>query len=335
MSTINPTDANRPLTEVGEVPSNAPATTARFDAAEPAPRNERPAPRVMTGGGGAPVDNTLTAVTWNLESGEANPNTLANQAKSFVDYGTDIIGFQEVDSQGWLDDITDSLDDASGDNFESILGRSGAAGGSRGNDFLGIAYNKDKLELLGEPEELDFINRDGRGRSPLVATFRHKETGEEFMYVVNHLRRGNGQAREGEAEDLNQWARQQSLPIVNVGDFNWDYDVSDGAPEAGNRAMEKLLEDGAFKWVEPEVKTPTYKSNRYDSILDGILTANGAQDWKVIDSEVINKAPFNAPDDRNNADHIPVLATFVLDPEANYTPPTPIDPVPTPDPVPT
>lgn len=45
--------------------------------------------------------------------------------------------------------------------------------------------------MVGKPEELHDVNRDGNGRSPLVARFRHKETGEELVYAVNHLRRGS------------------------------------------------------------------------------------------------------------------------------------------------
>ncbi|MGF1525424.1 MAG: endonuclease/exonuclease/phosphatase family protein, partial [Candidatus Competibacterales bacterium] len=315
MNTIGIPGQPSPVSSFDDNRTSEPAANMRLPETLAATPEGGRGPRVMTGFGGEttapPIQETVTAVTWNVESGGADPRVLARQAATLAERGVDVMGLQEVDSQSWLDQMSGEMTGAAGQSFGSVLGTTGGnPGASRGNDFLGVVYNQDTLELKGT-EELNDINRDGRGRAPLVAHFEHKDTGQEFLFVVNHLRRGSGARREDEAQDLNDWAQKQDLPVLNVGDFNWDYDLNTGAPEPDNRAMDYLTEDGVHNWVEPENKTQTYKSTRYNSILDGILTAGDAQNWGVAESRILSEAPFDGPNDKKNADHIPVLATFV------------------------
>jgi endonuclease/exonuclease/phosphatase family metal-dependent hydrolase len=67
-------------------------------------------------------------------------------------------------------------------------------------------------------------------RSPLVLKLKHNGTGKEFFFMVNHLYRGNGidARRLDQATALNQWAAAQTLPVIAVGDYNFDYDLDPG-----------------------------------------------------------------------------------------------------------
>jgi len=72
------------------------------------------------------------------------------------------------------------------------------------------------------------INVGGNVRAPLVAQLRLKPAGPEFLFMVNHLYRSNTEWRHEQARLLNAWARSQTLPVIAVGDYNFDWDVSNG-----------------------------------------------------------------------------------------------------------
>ena len=63
-----------------------------------------------------------------------------------------------------------------------------------------------------------------RHRSPLMAKFRDKQSGVEFLLVLNHLARGNAELRQEQAKALRLWAVDQELSIIGIGDYNFDFD---------------------------------------------------------------------------------------------------------------
>lgn len=42
--------------------------------------------------------------------------------------------------------------------------------------------------------------------------------------MVNHLYRGSASGRHTQSKKLNQWARSQDVPVIAVGDYNFDCD---------------------------------------------------------------------------------------------------------------
>lgn len=52
--------------------------------------------------------------------------------------------------------------------------------------------------------------------------------------MLKHLARRDAIMRRGQAEGLREWAKTQSLPIIAMGDFNFDYDFH---TEKGNEAF--------------------------------------------------------------------------------------------------
>ena len=40
---------------------------------------------------------------------------------------------------------------------------------------------------------------------------------------VNHLARGNAELRQEQAKALRLWAADQELPIIGIGDYNFDF----------------------------------------------------------------------------------------------------------------
>ena len=79
--------------------------------------------------------------------------------------------------------------------------------------------------------------------------FRDRESGVDFLITVNHLARGNENIRRRQAAGLRKWAEAQSLPLIAIGDYNFDYDFR---TKAGNMAFQLFTKDNVWKWLRPE-----------------------------------------------------------------------------------
>ena len=125
--------------------------------------------------------------------------------------------------------------------------------------------------------------------------------------MVNHLARGNADLRRQQATGLKVWAEQQTLPVIAVGDYNFDYSIDEGT---GNQAMENMLEDGVWEWVRPPRLYQTQFSSRFHSVLDFILIANKPDEWNV-ESNILTQG-FPPIDDGLRSDHRPVEAHILI-----------------------
>ncbi|MEQ8463564.1 hypothetical protein [Coleofasciculus sp. E1-EBD-02] len=115
----------------------------------------------------------LKVASFNVESGDAVPSVIARKHIAPLE-DIDIWGFSEVQNASWLPDLEQGTEEGENADFKTILGSTG------GGDRLAIAYNSNLLEEV-KHYELDDINIGGRVRAPLVAQFRFKPTGEEFL----------------------------------------------------------------------------------------------------------------------------------------------------------
>ncbi len=251
----------------------------------------------------------IRLLAWNVESDGSDIQVIAEQLGQWTGYS--IYGLSEVDARGF-----EAYRQALGDHFKSIQGS------HRENDHLQLIYDDSQLELLGwnEIDEVQGIrmNRPDRAlRSPLLARFRQRETGAIFQVVLNHLARGNAEFRTQQAVGLREWGRQQTLPTLAIGDFNFDYVF---ATKQGNSAFDEFLRDNIWKWIEP---IEMIDSNWYDadgdrvddypgSLLDFVFVAGPARDldWKC--DVIVREGDF--PDDNRTSDHRPVRLTLVANP---------------------
>ncbi len=251
-------------------------------------------------------DGTLTVIGFNVESGGADPEVIAKRHLGPLS-DVDIWGFSEVQSSSWLTHLERGAAAGESGDFRSILGTTG------GGDRLAIVYDSDLLEPLRH-EELTDLSMGGRVRATLVAQFKVRATAVEFLFAVNHLYRSDEAARHEQARLLNAWVQTQTLPIIAVGDYNFDYDVTRGDIGSRDVGFDLMIANAAFTWVRPEVVVATFCSTRYDSVLDFIFVANAATAWTVESSEILFAAPEAAycPDDDTTSDHRPVAATFRL-----------------------
>ncbi len=244
----------------------------------------------------------LSVIGFNVESGDADPDYLA---KNYIKpiRGVDIWGFSEVLNQSWLDRFEAAIEVNNQADYQSILGTTG-----RG-DRLAIVYNSDRLNLVNF-EELHKINIGGSVRSALVAHFQIKSTQKEFLFMVNHLYRTNNQARHQQAHLLNRWAQRQQLPIIAVGDYNFDWDVKNGEVKR-DQGYDLLTENGVFTWVRPQEIIATHCSSRYNSVLDFVFISSHLEP-KSASSKILYPEADYCPDTPLKSDHRPVQATVSL-----------------------
>lgn len=254
-------------------------------------------------------DDLLTVMTWNVESGDADAEIIAQRLAEFDD--VDLWGLSEVITED-ADLFESAAEEGEDTDFTAIVGTTG------GEDRLLVLYDSSRFEAL-DVQELDEMNFRGNVRSPLVVHFVDLATGQEFLFMVNHLWRGNETGRYEQARLLNLWAAEQDLPIVAVGDYNFDFEIETGERDI---AYDLFVADDVFTWVRPDELVRTQCSlDRNDntqcffnSVLDFVFVAGDAKQWEAISEIVVDEGDF--PDDETTSDHRPVLAIFEIT-EAN------------------
>ncbi len=249
-------------------------------------------------------------VGWNAESGQADPDVVASRIASFQD--VDIWGICEL-YESWAGTFEQAAENGESADYQRILGTTG-----RGDRLL-ILFDTDRFELIGY-EELHSINPSNRVRSPLVAHFRIRSSGDEFKFMVNHLYRTNDPARHQQSSQLNDWAEQENVPVIAVGDYNYDWRVTGGDTDH-DLGYDLLTEDGVFEWLRPASLARTQYSPRYPaSVLDFVFLTDD-QDIVTGTSEIIVE-PGDFPDDDSTPDHRPIRADLTFD--GDQPDPTPV-----------
>lgn len=246
----------------------------------------------------------LTVVGFNVESGGADIAVLRKQVADMQ--GVDLWGFAEVEGEDWARELDKGAEEGENASFDVVLGASGQ------KDRLAIAFNTDRFELVRK-FELGDINIEGKVRAPLVIQVKDRALGGlEFLFMVNHLYRGNDAGRHQQGELLNAWAKAQTLPVIAVGDYNFDYLVEGGDQGARDVGYNNMTKDDVWTWVKPVTLegTSTPSRRRPAAVLDFVFVAGGAKQWKAT-SEVV-KLPNEFTDRDKMSDHRPVLAHFDL-----------------------
>lgn len=249
---------------------------------------------------GPVLAQTLTVAGFNVESGAANPNTIEEQIAPLDDI--DLWGFSEVRNASDAAILEDGAADGEGATFERILGSTGS------EDRLLIVYNSDRLQLLAQGE-IDELNIGGRVRAPLWARFQLKPSGPEFIFMVNHLYRGNTAGRHAQARGLNDWAEAQTVPVIATGDYNFDWHFQNGDTDHDD-GYDLMTDGGVFEWVRPAALIPT-NCSAHQSVLDFVFVAGAARNWNGVGEILFDQASY-CPDDNSTSDHRPVLARFDL-----------------------
>ncbi|MEN9234296.1 MAG: hypothetical protein Q6J74_09410 [Gloeomargarita sp. DG02_1_bins_92] len=258
----------------------------------------------------APVNpsSRLTVVAFNVESGAADPQVIAAQHVAPLRHQVDIWGFAEVESNAWIEQFRQAMQSGWGADYRWLLGRTG------GKDRLGIVYDARRLTYLRH-EELMQIDPKGSARAPLVVEFQFQPTGKRFLFMVNHLYRGDEKTagrRHQQAQLLNEWARQQNLPMIAVGDYNFDWDI-DTQGKKRDLGFDLLTANEVLVWVKPEPLVSTNCNAEFNSVLDFIFVGGEAKNWPAASDILYTEAAYCHPANRKTySDHRPVRGVFEL-----------------------
>ncbi len=247
---------------------------------------------------------SIRVIAFNVESGGAAPGTIADQVGTLG--SVDIWGFSEVKNFSWAMQFKAAAVDATGSPYRFVFGNTG------GGDRLVMLYNQDKLEELAS-EELDDINPLGRVRAPLVVHFKVKGTDQELKAVVNHLYRKRSDLRQQQARQLREWAETQTVPVIALGDYNFDWE----SDQKHGQGFDALTLNDVFTWVRPsnvfqngEI-LPTQCHDDFRSVLDFVFASGDAKSWNGT-SQILFAESDYCPDSNLTSDHRPVEAIFTL-----------------------
>jgi hypothetical protein len=251
----------------------------------------------------------LTIMSWNVESGGSDAVTIAGQIAAFD--GVALWGLSEVngDDDALLYETGAEVGEAA--TFARVTGTTG------GGDRLVALYDDDRFDLLGSGK-LDETNVGGNVRASLVVTLEETASGLQFLFMVNHLYRTNDDGRHTQATLLNEWASNQTLPVIAVGDYNFDWDVTTEAHDLGYDIM---VVDDVWEWLKPVALVTTQCSGwpcGFNSVLDFVFVAGAARDWQATSEIVVREGDF--PDDTTTSDHRPVKAVLALPGTDQQTP---------------
>ena len=247
----------------------------------------------------------IEIINFNVESGQASIEHVATQVAEYQ--GCDLWAFVEVQDDHWAKRLEEAAESGENQDFTPILGSTGR------EDKLLIVFDSSKFEYL-KHFELDHVNIKGRVRAPLVALLIHKKSGQKFYLMVNHLYRGSAEGRHEQAKLLNAWAEKSKLPILAVGDFNFDWDIDHG-DVVHDPGYDYFVENVTFTWVKPKRIYKTHTDPKYNTLLDFVFVSGQAQRWKI-SSEVL--LGWSGPkDDMFRSDHEPIRSLLHF-PEAAH-----------------
>jgi len=257
------------------------------------------------------VTEPITVVTWNTELNDADITLIGDRIAA--SQNVDLWGLVEVNRASYQSTLEQAAEVGEDADYGSVLGQSG------GGDKLLALYNANRFTLIDSWEE-DAINTTGSARAALVLQLRENANEQQFLFMVNHLYRSRDDERHKQAALLNDWAARQTLPVIAVGDYNFDWDLLDDQHDTG---YDLMTAGGRFTWVRPETLVTTQCSGwpcEFNSVLDFVFSAGAAQSWRA-EAEIL-VGPGDFPDDNTTSDHRPVLARFWSEDEQASVVPT-------------
>lgn len=250
--------------------------------------------------------NQFTVVSWNVDSGGADPHMVALRISEMK--GVDVWGLCEVLDEFWAKLFEQAASDNEPGRFGRFLSPTG------GSDRSCILYDRTKFECLGRFE----FNWSGQPwyrhelglRPGLVAHLRHRSSGQDLYFMVNRL---YGLSADKQAAALTEWASHQDAPVLAMGTYDFAYrPEAELASPAGRRGYPVLTANGVFQWLMPDNPVQTVWRGNLDTIDDFILLAD--REHRLTGRSQIIVEPGDFPDTELTPDHRPVSATFTIRP---------------------
>jgi endonuclease/exonuclease/phosphatase family metal-dependent hydrolase len=242
------------------------------------------------------IGEPLYVGSFNINSGRSSALLIARQMASQDQI--ELWGISESDHE-WPSKILTIINQNK--NYAVIRGTTGI-----NKNLLQIYYDTNKFHLIAHTE-LDEINPNKKVRAPLLAHLRNKTTGKELLFMVNHLYRADSDARLLQAKKINAWVKKQTLPVIAVGDYN--FDLSPYNPADHGEGFDAITQDNILQWIEPSILLPS-QCSKYNSILDFIFISNKVV-YTAANSDILYPETSYCEYNKNS-DHRPVIGMIDL-----------------------
>jgi len=246
--------------------------------------------------------NQFTAVSWNVDSGDADPHVIALRITEM--HGVDLWGLTEVRDDRWVG----LLQGAAGENHPGQIVPIFSPTGGSGRSL--ILYDAVRFDLLGY-FELDWADQPWYQagmvlRPALIAQLRHRQTGLEFFFVVNRFL---PEWAAMQAVKIDEWAARQTIPVIAVGSYYFQYCLGQPFRCDGQKGLKRMAYDGTFQWVKPGnlVRTFDHEAN---TIEDFVFLSNAV--GKLLAESTILVEPDDFPSTSSTSDHRPIWTTFTV-----------------------
>jgi hypothetical protein len=247
----------------------------------------------------------LTVVGWNLESGGSSSTAIDERVRRFQ--GVDLWGLSEVAGDATLRAFEVAAEEGEHADFQRLLSLTGCG------DRLGIVFNSTRLKIM-RADELHRVtyNADepppGRcQRSPLVAEFQDTRSNRRFLFMVNHLARDDRNLRHAQGQRLNEWVQTQTLPIIAIGAYNFDWSVTNG-DQNHDAGFDRMVAGGHWAWVRPKTLVRSQCNPNYNTILDFVFVSLKARPF-ALTSEILQETN-DCANAMLNPDYRPLKADF-------------------------
>jgi hypothetical protein len=247
--------------------------------------------------------NQFTVVSWNVDSGDADPHMIALRVTQM--HAVDLWGFAAVKDERWAKLLKTAAQENRPGQIVPIFSPTAGPGRSL------ILYNTAQFELL-RWFELDWADqswyRPDMALCPaLVAQLRHRPTGHEFLFMVNCFQ---PQFAALQAIKVNDWAALQTVPMVAVGSYYFRYCLGPHAIQCeGQKGLKQMAYDGVFQWVKPENPVSTF-DDEANTIEDFVFPANAV--GKLHARCTILVEPGDFPATASTSHHRPIQTTFTI-----------------------
>lgn len=249
------------------------------------------------------VPHQFTVESWNVSSIDRDPHMPALHISQTE--GVDLWGLAGVRNPWWAELFRNAAAENGQEGMTAVLSPTG------GSNRLLILYDPRQFDLV-RSFELDWEGEPWRTpyvflRPALVAQLRHFPSGQEFLFMVNSL---HPDWAGRQAQKLARWMRSQSLPVIAVGTYWFQHNLSPQPLRCdGQAGLTALLADGAAEWVRPEQLVKTYDGPS-NTIEDFIFLANPGGRMRGQSRIVVGPRDFSGR--RSTGSHRPVRATFTV-----------------------
>lgn len=234
---------------------------------------------------------------WNIEFSDIDPVSVSNQ----------LIGLGRYDLVA-LSGTTKSMvyEQAMARNWPNRFGF--IHGMTKKNDSSVVFYDKKRFNLVESSEVAAVASVNESQHAPFCVRLNEYLGAQDLAVVMNTIASGDMDFQENQAAALREWARGQSMPLIALGQCDFDYERQ---AQRGNACFHAFIRDGVWEWVKP-VELSVAKGHGKKKGIEGYFdigqefsfVGGAARDWSAEFRPAVRWRDFSG--DKKTGEHRPV-----------------------------